>query len=136
MNLLIVEDSAIVAERLKELLSRDKHIRLVGCESESEAAIRQITSEKVEAVLLDLKLKEGNGFDVLRFLKGRADPPIVVVLTNYATGLYRERGAALGAQYFFDKSTDFEAAVVLLHRLATGRSNQEQGEKNPPGDWK
>lgn len=126
MNVLIVEDSAIVADRLKDLFSRDNRIRLVGCESEPEGAIRSIEREGVEAVLLDLKLKDGSGFDVLRFVRGQTEPPVVVVLTNYASGLYREKGAALGAQYFFDKSTEFEAAVGVLHELAASRSERAQ----------
>lgn len=134
MNVLIVEDSTIVADRLRELLSRDHLIRLVGCESEPEAAMRSIQSEAVEAVLLDLKLSGGSGFDVLRFVKGCANPPVVIVLTNYATGMYREKGAALGATYFFDKSTDFEAAVLLLHQLAAGSAEQAGNRQDHPGD--
>ena len=59
-------------------------------------------------VVLDLKLAEGSGFDVLRALH-RAAPGIdVYMLTNFASEPYRRLAERLGARDFFDKTTEFE----------------------------
>jgi DNA-binding NarL/FixJ family response regulator len=45
-----------------------------------------------------------------------------IVLTNYAIAIFRERALSLGADYFFDKSLQFDQAVELLEKLARGHT--------------
>jgi CheY-like chemotaxis protein len=55
----------------------------------------------VDVVLLDLHLRQGTGFGVLRSIPAdQAKKVVVIVLTNYDLAEYRRAAAALGATHF------------------------------------
>jgi DNA-binding NarL/FixJ family response regulator len=58
-------------------------------------------------VVLDLSLKKGNGFDVLRAVRTRAPEIRFFVLTNHPIESFRAVATRLGARGFFDKSSEF-----------------------------
>jgi two-component system response regulator DevR len=71
-------------------------------------------AELMPAVLiLDMTLSAGNGYDVLQAVKQQPSAPLIIVLTNHPA--YRQRSLDAGADYFFDKSAEFDR--LLLERL-------------------
>jgi len=68
-------------------------------------------------VILDIQMPGGSGFNVLIEAKKKKKPPMVIMLTNYATDSYRNKAAKEGADYFFDKSTDYEELIRLLNDI-------------------
>jgi DNA-binding response OmpR family regulator len=55
--------------------------------------------------------------DVLQALKQGKQAPMVIMLTNYPYPQYRKKCLGLGADYFFDKSTEFEKVTELFKQL-------------------
>jgi DNA-binding NarL/FixJ family response regulator len=51
----------------------------------------------------------------------QAAAPTVVVLTNHAGEAYARRCRALGADYFFDKSKQFENALDVIRSDVAAR---------------
>jgi two-component system OmpR family response regulator len=119
MNVFLVEDSALLRERLAALLASIPGARLVGHAATSEAALRGIREAAPDVVVCDIQLEQGSGFDVLRGVKA-ANPAVdVYMLTNFASESYRQAALRYGARGFFDKSTQFEALKEALQ--ARGR---------------
>ena len=122
LRVVIVEDSAIIRARLSESLSEISNLAIVG-QAESEAeALALLRACQWDAVVLDLQLKEGTGLGVLKKLAPESRPANakVIVFTNYAFPQYRDRSLSLGADYFFDKSREFNRVRDVLADLATG----------------
>jgi DNA-binding NarL/FixJ family response regulator len=116
----VVEDSALVRERLIEMLDATPGTLVVGAAARADEAIRDILEERPDVVLLDLKLAQGSGFDVLRVVHERAPEVTVYMLSSFASGPYRQLAARLGAQDFFDKSSEFERVRdIIAARSAT-----------------
>jgi DNA-binding NarL/FixJ family response regulator len=70
------------------------------------------------AVILDLVLEDGPAFHLIQDIKS-IDPGIkVIVLTNYAFNSYRQLCLAKGADYFFDKSSEFDKVVDIIEQLS------------------
>lgn len=107
-DIFIVEDSALVRERLLELLGDVPETRVVGVAAGADEAIRDILAGRPDVVLLDLRLAQGSGFDVLRAVHELAPEIDVYMLSSFATEPYRRLAARLGARDFFDKSNEFE----------------------------
>jgi DNA-binding NarL/FixJ family response regulator len=107
-DIFIVEDSALVRERLLELLGEVPETRVVGVAAGADEAIRDILAGRPDVVLLDLSLAQGSGFDVLRAVHEAAPEIDVYMLSSFATEPYRRLAARLGARDFFDKSSEFE----------------------------
>jgi len=104
----LVEDSPLVRERLLELLEAVPETRVVGTAAGADEAIEEILAGRPDVVLLDLRLAQGSGFDVLRALHDAAPEIDVYMLSSFATEPYRRLAARLGARDFFDKSNEFE----------------------------
>jgi DNA-binding NarL/FixJ family response regulator len=114
----VVEDSRIARARIATLLGALDGLELAGYAADAEGAIARILAERPDAVLLDLHLEHGTGFDVLRSLRAQAPEIEVYMMTNFATPPYREHAARLGACDLFDKSFEFELLRDVLRRRA------------------
>ncbi len=110
----IVEDSDLVRERLVTMLSELDHVQTIGQAGFAVEAIAGIQKSRPDLVLLDISLAKGNGLHVLKAIKSQTPAPRVIMLTNFADDLYRAKCAELGADYFFDKSREFEKVIEVL----------------------
>ena len=106
-SIFLVEDSALVRERLIEMIESVPGARVVGLASRADEAVRGILAARPDLVVLDLNLAQGTGIDVLRALHLEAPRIDVYMLSGYATAPYRQLARRLGARDFFDKSTEF-----------------------------
>lgn len=121
MDVLVVDDAAAIRSRLRTLFADVRGIESV-LEASNLAEARQLLAEQTpDVVVLDLQLRTGNGLELLRDLKLERSEIRVIVLTNNATDHYRRSCTALGADYFFDKSTQFEAVLQVLEREVSRR---------------
>jgi DNA-binding NarL/FixJ family response regulator len=127
LSVLLVEDSRVLAERLRETVLSVPGVHLAGTVDTEADAVAALQRHPVDVLLLDLHLRQGTGFGVLRAIPGSAARNVVViVLTNYDLAEYRRAAAALGARHFLDKLRDFDRLPVLLEQI--GADIQE-----PPG---
>jgi two-component system, NarL family, response regulator DevR len=117
VKVFLVEDSALLRGRLEAVLAAIPGLQTIGHASGAKEAVQAILAARPDAVVLDIHLSEGNGFDVLRALHSRAPQVAVYVLTNFASEGYRRAAERLGARGFFDKSNDIS---LLRAALAAG----------------
>jgi two-component system, OmpR family, response regulator len=132
LKLLLVEDSALLAARLTELLRHIPQVDIVGTFDTEADALECVSSCAPDVVILDLHLRIGSGFGVLRRMHG-ANRPKVIVLTNFDVPAYRREAEALGADVFLDKSRDYSRLPALLFAFASERSLRERAvNAHPP----
>ena len=68
-----------------------------------------------DVLILDLHLKLGTGFGVLRALgKGGGRRPKVIVLTGFDLPAYRREAESFGVDAFLNKSRDYHRLPELL----------------------
>jgi two-component system OmpR family response regulator len=118
LQVLVVEDSAPVCDRIAEIVGSVPGVEVterVASEAEARSALDK---GGIDIVILDLQLRSGTGFGVLRQLQDSSDRPIVVVFTNFAVPTYRERARKMGAEYFLDKLLDLDKLPKVLAELA------------------
>lgn len=118
MRVFVVDDSDIVRERLATMLSElTEKIELIGQAQDPLEATESIRKLKPDLVILDIRLRGGSGIDVLREIKKDEPAPIVMILTNYPYPQYRKKCKNAGADFFFDKSTEFDKASEVVQQL-------------------
>lgn len=127
MKIFVADDSAILRERMIQLLSELSGIEVVGQAQDALAAFDAICEAKPDIVTLDIELIGGSGIDVLRQIKNKNRSTVVIMLTNNSTPPYRRKCMEAGADYFFDKSTDFEKLKAIL-RVLSERANHTVAE--------
>jgi two-component system, OmpR family, response regulator len=131
LSVLLVEDSRVLAERLRETLLSVPGVQLaasVDCEADAVAALQL---KAVDVVLLDLHLRQGTGFGVLRSIPvDQAKKLVIIVLTNYDLAEYRRAAAALGATHFLDKLRDLDRLPFLLQQIGAENAAPSEGSLN------
>ena len=117
MKVFIVDDSALVRERIIAMISEHPGIEITGQAENALEGINSILKQKPDVVILDIRMPGGNGIEVLRNIKKNNYAPTVIILTNYPYPQYRKKCIEAGADYFFDKSTEFNKIIEVLKKL-------------------
>ena len=122
LRVFLVEDSVSLRERLGDFLSEPGKIEMIGFASTETDAVRELLTQPVDVAIVDLNLKEGTGLGVIESVRAQhaKAPPTIIVLTNYAFPEFEAACLERGADYFFDKSTQFGAVKVLLQSIRRG----------------
>ncbi len=118
MRVFIIDDSAIVRERLTAMLSELEGIEIVGYAEDAFSAIDGVRAVKPDVVILDIQMPgSASGIYALEKIRCESPAPTIIMLTNYSYPQYRKRCADAGAAFFFDKSTEFERVPEVLKAL-------------------
>ena len=118
LRVYLVEDSAILSPVLRTLIEAIG-AKVVGNSGGAKSAIEDIKVLQPDVVVIDIGLREGTGFDVLKALSRQtgAQVPARIVLTNHVLDQYRKAAQRWGATYFFDKSKEIPEMLRVLRGL-------------------
>ena len=125
LKVFITDDSVLVRERLVGLISELEAVELVGQAENAPEAIEAIQRLRPDVVILDIRLPGGNGIEVLKTIKQNAPAPMVIMLTAFPYRQFYEKCRAAGAEYFFDKASEFHRIVEVLKQLHNGKAEAE-----------
>lgn len=124
MKVFITDDSKIVVERMADLLKGVAGVEIVGQAGNPLEAVLSIERTNPDAVILDLQMPGGSGLEVLRAIR-RGHPGVkVLICTNFPYPQYRDECLAAGANYFLDKSADFDKIPVIFRQLIRNTSKR------------
>ena len=117
-SILIVDDDINLCTVLSEELNA------IGYETSyltgGEEVANFIKGKKVDLLLLDLKMPNRNGFDVLNEINTNGlqnSHPKVIVLTAYADVKSAIESARLGASDFISKPYDFDELLITIRKV-------------------
>lgn len=117
LNVFVVEDSKLIVDRIKDLLSEVSGTTLLGNVQSVQEALDFIRENPPDVVILDIHLGNPNGpngIDLLFAIRQIFPSLIIIMLTNHTHERYRALCREGGADYFLDKSHDFEKIGVIL----------------------
>lgn len=117
IKVFIADDSRIVREHLVTMFDELAETEIVGQAENVAEAISAIRKLQPDVVILDIRMPGGSGLDVLQTIKQDEVAPIVIILTNYPYPAYRQKCLQAGADFFLDKSTEFEQIPVLFEQF-------------------
>ncbi len=125
MRLFIADDSEILRVRLVDMLSEIEGIEIIGQAQESLEAIESIQKLNPHVVILDIRMPQWNGIKVLEEIKKNLQSPKVIIFTNYPYPQYRKKYMDAGADFIFNKSTEFEKLIDTVKYLTYSCSQAE-----------
>ena len=104
MNVLIVDDSVLLQDRLKKSLTElHEHIN-VSLANNCQEAMDLFNLHTYDKIILDIGLPDGSGINLLRTFKKTKPETDVIMFTNYPSSEFKKNCMELGADYFFNKS--------------------------------
>ena len=115
MNILIVDDETDFLELIStRLLKRGFTVSIASC---GKAALEKVQKGNFDAVLLDVKMPEEDGFCILSEIKKISPNLPVILLTGYANVESAMKGVELGAVDYILKTLPFNDLIAQLHSL-------------------
>lgn len=119
-RILIVDDHPIVRQGLKLMINAEADLVIAG-EAQSEQEARDMVRElKPDAVIVDLTLGDGDGFNVVRHLHAHYPEVKVLVLSMHEESVYAERLLAEGASGYIMKQAVTDQLVTALRTVLRG----------------
>ena len=127
----VVEDSTILLRLLQEMLAAIPGAFVIGHSDSADEAIAEIVETEPDAIIVDLLLQSGTGYDVLEGVAMQsAKLPLSIVLTNFTMAPHPGRAARLGAAYFFDKSSEIARMFRVITELVEDHRRHRESNCN------
>ena len=111
-NLLIVEDNTFIGEKIVKAAKEVNGVKDIRLTTTLQEAISFLSDTKVERITLDLNLPDGNGIELLKWLKEKQIETKVFVFS--ASTYLKKICLRYGALAFYDKSKDFDELIETI----------------------
>jgi len=122
-NILIIDDDAQLRQTLSDIL------KAKGCApiavAQAKAAVEGANKKKPAVAIIDLKLEDVSGLDVMREIKDRSPDTECIVLTGYPSQESAMEAINLGAYGYIQKPYDVEQLLVTVRRAIEKRAAEQ-----------
>ena len=112
-KILIIDDHAVVREGIRSALERLERFQIFQAASKSEA-IAQITKVSPDAIIVDINLPDGNGLEVVTWVRSISSTVAIVVLTLNESEEFLFASMKAGASAYLHKSAPLSDLLSAL----------------------
>jgi DNA-binding NarL/FixJ family response regulator len=122
IRILIVDDHALVADAWKLILNTTEHFEVIGIRESAEDALNFCLAQKPDIVLMDLNLKDSNGFDATENINNQLAKTRIIGLSMHDDVSVVKRFLALGAKGYLSKNSKKEELVAAIEAVMLGNT--------------
>jgi len=128
-TLLIVDDEPNIRDSLRGALGREGYqVDVAATLAEGRAKLR----EACDVLLLDVRLPDGSGLDLLADVRASAPETTVIVMSGHATIDDAVRATRLGAYDFLEKPLSLERLLVMLRNATAANALEAENKRLKP----
>jgi len=121
MKIVIADDSSLLRDRIRSLLNGLKE-KLVIYEAENGVeTLKLIKDKKPDLAILDIRMPEMNGIEVLKKIRELKMKTKICILSNYPYPQYKKKCFEVGADYFLSKTEEFEDIKIIISELVNSQ---------------
>lgn len=113
-SILIVDDDKDMRDTLSDVLKREEYeVYSVGTGEETSSVIRK---NIIDLILLDMRLPDGDGLEVLKKVKEFDTEILVIIMTAYSDVQTAVSAIKKGAYHYINKPFDLEELKILIEK--------------------
>ena len=120
VRVLVVDDHPVVTDGVRLLLRSDPTMAVAGSAHSGQEALRVVAQLQPDVVLLDLRLPDMLGTEVITALRARAPEAKIVLFTAYADHAALPAALEAGVDGCLLKDSSTTDLATALHRVASG----------------
>ena len=117
IDILLVDDQALLCEVLKTWLDIEQDIRVVGLAHNGEQAIEQVEKLQPDIVLMDIDMPQMNGLSATKIISQRFPEVKVIFLSGHDDDAYLGKSLRAGAKGYLLKNTTAEELVLKIRSV-------------------
>ncbi len=117
MKIVIADDSSLLRDRIRSLLNNINHNSVVFEAENGVEALQLIRGNEPDLAILDIRMPEMSGIEVLKKIRELKMKVKVCILTNYAYPIYKRRCFEAGVDFFLRKTEDFEEIEIIISNM-------------------
>jgi DNA-binding NarL/FixJ family response regulator len=121
IRILIVDDHLIVRAGLTTLLGKESGFVVAGCVGSGAEALTFLNKSAADVVLLDLRMPQKNGIELLPEILACENPPHTLILSSFEYEEEIYRAAKAGARGYLTKDATRADIVDAIREVAAGR---------------
>jgi DNA-binding NarL/FixJ family response regulator len=121
MNILIVDDHAVMRQGLAKLLSDEQDLRVCGEAENASDALQAIGRLKPNLTIVDISLTGRTGIELIRDVRRDYPRVPVLVLSMHDETIYAERALRAGARGYIMKQEGGKVVVQAIRKVLTGQ---------------
>ena len=121
INVVLVDDHAVVREGYRRLLEKDRHVTVVGEAANSAEALSRDRELCPDVIVLDIALPGVSGIETLRRIMARRPAARVLVFSMYQDAIFASRAFKAGALGYVSKPSAPELLVEAVRAVADGQ---------------
>jgi DNA-binding NarL/FixJ family response regulator len=119
-RVMIVDDHPVVRQGIKLMINAEPDLTICG-EAQSEQEARRLIRElKPDALVVDLSLSEGDGFNIVRDVPAHFPHIRILVLSMHDEAIYAERLLSQGASGYIMKQAATDQLITALRTVLRG----------------
>jgi DNA-binding NarL/FixJ family response regulator len=116
LRLVIADDNASVREGLREMISAEDDLSLLGVAADGAEALRLISEHRPDVVVLDNEMPKRSGLEVLRMVRDTL-PQVAIVMFTLDDSV-RDAALEAGAAAVLPKDTPIDTLLAEIRRQA------------------
>lgn len=124
IRVLVIDDHPIVLAGLVTALAQQPDIEMVVSAASRDQARRLLQEHPIDVGLVDVRLQDGTGFDIIEEHAG-ATGPAWIVLSSFESPQYLAAALRAGAAGYLVKTAPLAQLLDAIRRVATGGTAYE-----------
>ena len=122
IRILIADDHALLRQGIKNALSLEADLEVVGEAGSGEEVLNQVAHLKPDIVLLDINMPKGNGLEVTRQLAANFPSVRCIILTIHDDEYYVLEVIKAGASGYLLKDVEASMLIEAIRVVHAGES--------------
>ena len=121
INIIIVDDHAVVRSGIKHILQERPDIHVVAEASSGSEAMKHLRENSTDIVLLDISMPDKSGIEVLKNIRSQHPEVSVLILTMHPEEQYAIRALKGGAAGYITKDSAPSELISAVLKISSGK---------------
>lgn len=126
INVLLIDDHALVRTGIKRLLEDSKQVKIIGEAESGEASLQMAQDLKPDVILMDVNMPGIGGVEASRRILQRNPSQKIIILTIHTEHTFSKRLLEIGARGYLSKECDINEMIAAIKQVHSGGSYIEQ----------
>jgi DNA-binding NarL/FixJ family response regulator len=120
INILLVEDQALVRQGLKMMIEQDEQLKVVAEAENGLEALAKMEQHIIDLVIMDIRMPVMNGLEAIRKIKERWANVKILILTTFNDDEYAVQALKDGANGFLLKTAEQQKLIQAIYSCLRG----------------